>query len=36
MFAAPYLVFGSVAAYLFRGRLGAGLRRAGRALLLPR
>jgi hypothetical protein len=34
MFAAPYLVFGSFAAWLFRGRLGAVARRAARWLVL--
>lgn len=36
MFAAPYLVFGSFAAYFFRGRIGGVLRRALGGLVLPR
>ncbi len=36
MLAAPYVVFGSFTAYLFRGRLGGFARRALRTLLLPR
>jgi hypothetical protein len=36
MFAAPYLVFGSFAAWIFRSRLGAFLRRTVGPFLLPR
>jgi len=36
LFAAPYLVFGSCAAFLFRGRLGELGRRLARFLVLPR
>jgi hypothetical protein len=36
MFAAPYLVFGSCAAYFFRGRIGGVVRRTLGALVLPR
>jgi hypothetical protein len=36
MFAAPYLVFGSFAAWMLRGRLGEAARRAARWLVLPR
>lgn len=36
MFAAPYLVFGSFAAYFFRGRIGGVVRSTLRALVLPR
>ena len=36
MFFAPYLIFGSFAAVLFRSRLGAAARRVARALFLPR
>jgi hypothetical protein len=36
MFAAPYLVFGSFAAWIFRSRLGAFLRRSLGPFLLPR
>jgi hypothetical protein len=36
MFAAPYLIFGSCAAVLFRSRLGRATRRLARFLALPR
>ena len=36
MFFAPYLIFGSFAAWIFRSRLGAFLRRLAGLLLLPR
>jgi len=36
MLAGPYVVFGSITAYLFRGTLGEFVRRALRALVLPR
>jgi hypothetical protein len=36
MFVAPYLVFGSFAAYFFRARLDGAVRRTLRALVLPR
>jgi hypothetical protein len=36
MFAAPYVVFGSFAAYFFRGRIGGVARRTLRTIVLPR
>ena len=36
MFFAPYLIFGSFAAWIFRSRLGAFSRRLAGLLLLPR
>ena len=36
MFFAPYLIFGSFAAWIFRSRIGLGLRRLAGLLLLPR
>jgi hypothetical protein len=36
MVAAPYLIFGSCAAVLFRSRLAATLKRVARILILPR
>ena len=36
MFFAPYLIFGSFAAWIFRSRLGGFLRRLAGLLLLPR
>ena len=36
MFLAPYLIFGSFAAFIFRSRIGAFLRRLAGLLLLPR
>ena len=36
MFFAPYLIFGSFAAWIFRSRIGIGLRRLAGLLFLPR
>ena len=36
MFFAPYLIFGSFAAWIFRSRLGAFVRRLASLVLLPR
>lgn len=36
MFFAPYLIFGSFAAWIFRSRLGGSARRLAGLLLLPR
>ena len=36
MFFAPYLIFGSFAAWIFRSRLGAFAKRLASLLLLPR
>jgi len=36
MFLAPYLIFGSFAAWLFRSRIGGALKRLASVLLLPR
>ena len=36
MFFAPYLIFGSFTAWIFRSRIGVGLRRVASVLFLPR
>ena len=36
MFFAPYLIFGSFTAWIFRSRIGGGLRRVASVLFLPR
>jgi hypothetical protein len=36
MFFAPYLIFGSFAAWILRSRIGSGLKRLAALLLLPR